>query len=330
MTNKREYAFDALRVIAMIMVVVIHVANVYTRSFSSISSSSYVVSLIFSTFSRVSVPIFFMISGALLLDRKFDTKKYLKRIKKFIILIIVWDLVYLIWEYLFLGVTHDNLLKLIKEPYRAHLWFLYTILLIYILQPLLRIVLNKLNKPIKYIILIAWLSLSIIGVMGIIKLPGVFSTLTHIGYFIMGKYLYDFSKSKDLRKFTIFFIIVIIVCVGLSVYLNYTTSLARNHFYKGYLGYRTPFLIFSSFAFYLMVLANFKKDSLSNKVMILSEVSLGVYLIHGIFLDITKVLFDYGSVNSIIGIPILSTIIFIFSVASVYYLKKIKLLKDLL
>ena len=96
MSQKREYAFDALRVIAMIMVVVIHVANVYTRSFSSISSSSYVVSLIFSTFSRVSVPIFFMISGALLLDRKFDTKKYLKRIKKFILLIIVWDLVYLI------------------------------------------------------------------------------------------------------------------------------------------------------------------------------------------------------------------------------------------
>jgi len=64
--------------------------------------------------------------------------------------------------------------------------------------------------------------------------------------------------------------------------------------------------------------------------MILSEVSLGVYLIHGIFLDITKALFDYGSVNSIIGIPILATIILIFSVTSVYYLKKIKLLKDLL
>ena len=330
MTEKREYAFDALRVIAMIMVVIIHVANVYTRSFSEISHSSYLFSLIFSTFSRVSVPIFFMISGALLLDRKFNTKKYLKRIKKFILLIVVWDLVYLFWEYLFLGVTHDDFFKLLTEPYRAHLWFLYTILLIYIIQPLLRVMLNKLNKPIKYCLLIVWISLSILGVMGIIHLPSIFSTITHVGYFIMGKYLYDFAKNNDLRKYSILLIIVIVICVGLSVYLNYTTSIERNHFFKGYLGYRTPFLILSSFAFYLLVLANFKKQSISKKVMILSEVSLGVYLIHGIFLDITKKIFDYFLINSLIGIPIFAFIILVVSVFSVYYLKKIKILKELL
>ena len=119
--KEKEYSFDVLRVIAMIMVIIIHVSNVYTRSFNFIDSNSYLVSLIFNTISRVSVPIFFMISGALLLDRKFDFKKYKKRIFRIILLIVVWDILYLIWEYLFLGVTYDKLYRLLLEPYRAHL-----------------------------------------------------------------------------------------------------------------------------------------------------------------------------------------------------------------
>ena len=95
-TVKREYAFDILRVIAMIMVITVHVSNVYSRSFGIISNNAFLVSLVFNTISRISVPIFLMISGALLLDREFNKEKYLKRLIKFIILIIVWDIVYLI------------------------------------------------------------------------------------------------------------------------------------------------------------------------------------------------------------------------------------------
>ena len=135
---KREYSFDILRVVSMIMVITIHVSNVYSRSFGVIGNKSFLVSLVFNTCARVSVPIFLMISGALLLDREFNLKKYLKRLFKFIVLIVVWDIVYLVWEYLYLGVTYDNLYKLLLEPYRAHLWFLYTILILYALQPILR------------------------------------------------------------------------------------------------------------------------------------------------------------------------------------------------
>ena len=86
MNTKREYAFDLLRVIAMIMVIVIHVANVYSRSFGIIDNTSFLASLFYNTISRISVPIFFMISGALLLDKKFNIKKYIQRLLKFIML----------------------------------------------------------------------------------------------------------------------------------------------------------------------------------------------------------------------------------------------------
>ena len=78
MKEKREYAFDLLRVISMFMVIVVHVSNVYSRSYGIISNQNFLYSLIYNTISRISVPIFLMISGALLLDRKFDKKKYRK------------------------------------------------------------------------------------------------------------------------------------------------------------------------------------------------------------------------------------------------------------
>jgi len=49
---KKEYSFDVLRVIAMIMVIIIHVSNVYCRSFGFINSNSYIITLCFNTISR--------------------------------------------------------------------------------------------------------------------------------------------------------------------------------------------------------------------------------------------------------------------------------------
>ena len=58
MTKKREYSFDILRIISMFMVIVVHVSNVYSRSFGIIGNKSFFISLVFNTISRISVPIF--------------------------------------------------------------------------------------------------------------------------------------------------------------------------------------------------------------------------------------------------------------------------------
>ena len=64
---KRDYSLDFLRVVACILVIVIHVANVYCRAFTSIEQVNYVGAVIFNAIARISVPVFFMISGALLI-----------------------------------------------------------------------------------------------------------------------------------------------------------------------------------------------------------------------------------------------------------------------
>ena len=329
MKNKREYAFDILRVIAMIMVIVIHVSNVYSRSYGIISDSSFIVSLFFNTISRISVPIFLMISGALLLDRKFDKKKYLKRLSRFLILIIVWDIIYLVWEYFYLGIIYHNLYKLIFEPYRAHLWFLYTILILYAIQPVLKIILEKANKVCKIILLLIWLSFSTISISNPL-IAEYFTIFSYMGFFILGKYLYDFIKNHDLRKYNILFIILILVCVAGSMTFNYHLSHKYNMFYNLYFAYRTPFIMTAAFCFYALIISNYKKDYISKTIDELSKLSLGIYLIHGIFLDITVKTFVYQSIHSIIGIPLFTCDIFICSIISVFIIRKTKYLSKII
>lgn len=325
MKKTREYAFDILRVISMIMVIIIHIANVYCRSYGMISTKSYLISLIFNTICRVSVPIFFMISGSLLLDRSFNKEKYIKRVLKYIVLIVVWDIIYLVWEYFYLGVTYDKLYMLIIDPYRAHLWFLYTILVLYAIQPLLKLIMNKSNNVVKIILLTVWIILSLASMIN----PYVakfFTIFSYIGYFIIGKYLYDFIKKYDLRKYNISLVLIMIICFSISIWMNYSLSIKLNQFYNLFFAYRTPFIMISSFALYVLIISNYRKDSLNKFITGLSDLSLGVYLIHGIFLDVTVKIFIYSSINSLIGIPVFTVIIFVLSIISTFIIKKIKYL----
>lgn len=330
MKNKREYAFDILRVVSMFMVIVVHVSNVYSRSYGSISMNDFLASLIYNTIFRVSVPIFLMISGALLLDRKFDKEKYWKRLWKFVLIIIVWDVIYLVWEYLYLGATYSPLYKLLWEPYRAHLWYLYTVVLLYFLQPGLKWALDRMSKKTKWIVLIIWLALSTYSIFNN-SVSHYFTQISYIGYFVLGKYLYDFIKKHVTKKHNWIEILIIVVCMAMSIILNYVASLKYDKFYNAYFAYRTIFIMLPSFAFYAYVITNYQKDGINKWIALLSELSLGVYLIHGIFLDIVvheiKLHFN---ISAYIAIPIYATIILILSVASVYILRKIKPLQKII
>ena len=329
--KEREYSFDVLRVIAMIMVIIIHVSNVYTRSFNFIDSNSYLVSLIYNTISRVSVPIFFMISGALLLDRKFEFNKYKKRILKIILLIIVWDIIYLIWEYLFLGVTYNKLYKLLIEAYRAHLWFLYIIVVMYIVQPIIKKILDNINKTLKISLLILWLLLSTISMYNS-TIANVFTIFSNMGFFILGKYMYKYLIKLDInknKKYIIIMLFILILSYSISIYLNYTASLKFNMFYNLFFAYRTPFIIIATFIIFKLVYLLTHEKNPNTTIILLSNLSLGVYLIHGVFLDITTKYIDYKNVIPIIGIPSFTLFILICSIITVYIIKKIKIINKI-
>ena len=125
--RQKNYNIEVMRVIAFIMVIVIHVSNYFCRAYGSISTGEYVYSLIINSLARVSVPCFFMMSGVLLLGRTEGMDKALARAKKFFGVLCVWTLIY----YLFNVYYTDqgcSWRKLLEKPAEAHLWYLYVMI----------------------------------------------------------------------------------------------------------------------------------------------------------------------------------------------------------
>ena len=327
MGKERDLRFDLLRTLSMSLVIIIHVANVYCNDYGMISSSSFLGGVVFNVLARVCVPIFFMISGALLATRKFD-KKYFQRVWKIVLLIIVWDILYLIWEYFYLGITYDHFYRLLFEPFRNHLWFLYTLVVVYLVQPIVGLIINKNNKILNFIVIFIWLffcSLSII----LPSIASYFSILCFIGYFFIGRVLYDYFKDKNINKLLLSLLFITIGCLTLDIILSYNISVDKKKFYNVYFAYRNPLLVIASCSCFVLIF-NYLPKKLSKRWLDFSALSLGIYLLHGVFLDISKEVFTYNSLNSFIGIPLFSVLILAITAVCVYLLRKIKILDNII
>ena len=102
--REKNYNLELVRMISFIFVIAIHVTKYYCRAWGKIPQEEYVFSLAVNVVSRMSVPCFLMISGALLLGREEPVKKHLHRTPSFLTALIVWDAVLLSVEYILYAV----------------------------------------------------------------------------------------------------------------------------------------------------------------------------------------------------------------------------------
>ena len=88
MNRQRVCCFDLLRVISIFFVIVIHVTSVAPRACDTMTGA-WMANALINSISRWSVPVFFMVSGALFLDpnKQLSIKKlYTKNILRIAIL----------------------------------------------------------------------------------------------------------------------------------------------------------------------------------------------------------------------------------------------------
>ena len=136
-TNKRLSYIDILKVIAAFMIVMLHVSASYI---DMSNASPHGLEYFFNSLTRIGLPIFFMISGALLLRDEYHFK--LKRKFFFILKIyIFWSAFYVLVQQVAYLKSGNPLLSLpemivqwIRGPY--HFWYLAMLLGFYLLMPL--------------------------------------------------------------------------------------------------------------------------------------------------------------------------------------------------
>ena len=117
----KDYNLELIRMASFVLVIAIHVSNYFCRADGQISDGEYLFSLVIDTFARVSVPCFFMISGALLLGRDEPLSKHWKRLRRFFLALVVWSVIYYLWNTFYMKSDFD-LREIFYVPAEAHLW----------------------------------------------------------------------------------------------------------------------------------------------------------------------------------------------------------------
>lgn len=327
-TTQANFGISILRLLATLSVVIIHISGPEVVKLGKISNFDWNVANFYDSISRYAVPVFFMISGALLLGREFEIKDFLKnRLGKIIPPFLFWSFFYsLTNRYVF---THEtfSISKVIRDVFYGseyHLWFVYTLIGVYLISPIFQkwIHFSKQND-IKYFLII-WIVTLFLTIPGVaIYFPKInFAYFSgFLGYFILGFYLNKYVKSSNLVSY-----LLILIGVGITFFGTYYFSNKNNVFYDYFYEYLSVnALLVSSGVFMVFTKIKNINDNIKPLLSKVNECSFGIYLIHPLVINIFAVLgvFAY-SINPLIDILILSLTCFLLSFIVVFVIKKIK------
>lgn len=131
----RNLNIDLIKIISCIGVVGLHVFYQY-------GENSDIYRLIYNM-GIISIPLFFMASGYFMLNRSVDWKKIINKVKKIILFVTIWGIVFwLLYGIMDRRLTLYQLAVNILGPYiqKGHLgqfWFLASLIIVYLLSPIL-------------------------------------------------------------------------------------------------------------------------------------------------------------------------------------------------
>ena len=231
MDNNREYWIDAVRSFACLCVIMTHAA------IPNGSDGQYMVA-IYNYFAVGGASIlFFMISGALILNKERDTIPFMKkRVTRIVFPMVFWSLFFIGVKYLQgIFTAQEAIEKVIRIPFGPQVgvyWFIYVIFGIYMLTPILSVWLNRCSKKDLEIYLIIWGVTLFLPYLNIID-PRFLCLISYvrgylyyfygfIGFALLGHYLRRYANiTIDQRKYLYLFIAIVailpIVLYALSV-----------------------------------------------------------------------------------------------------------------
>lgn len=337
---------DEVRSLAIILVVLGHLIRYFSKDFASWQVCSGVFSL-----TRMGVPLFFTVSGALLLKRKHDIKLFLeKRFKRVVLPFAFWIVVYLIlgviiWhckptsEYFFAVIFGSHDLS-------SLFWFIWSLIGVYLLIPILSSFIREYGDfGTKYLILIT-IILSLLYTVGFFDVQQIkydfriiFNFFPVLGYFIMGSYIHNHKFKYSGRK--MFLVGIAMFAVGITVHfikIYYNglggLGLVPVDFFDIFVIMQTMGLFIAfKYADVKMIsdkIKPIKEQTLGKIIVTFSSCSFGIYFSHYI---IVKYLFDFGFMhewayeNLFIYFPLSAVIVIAISWVLIYVMRGIPFLR---
>jgi surface polysaccharide O-acyltransferase-like enzyme len=315
-----QSSIAAMRVLAAFAVVALHVAGRALVDAGHGSSSWWVANL-YRASTCWCVPVFVMISGALLLNPqqlKPAAVFYKKRMSKILIPLAFWTVLYLALractESLSWPEAGRDVVR--AQPY-GHLWFLFMIAGLYFVTPLLQPFVRSATHREQ-----TWIIVSLLAAGSVYDLicqftggfgrPTMFSMfITYVPYYLCGSLLYRTVVSARWMKY----LAAGVVATWLGIAVGTGLIFPRQYFY----GWHNPLTILMSVGVFLVGSSLLhRREGRGNIIRYLDSISLGVYLIHPLIIFGLKEVGHYGEHLAqwpILSIPAMS--LFIIAVSAI-------------
>ena len=365
-SKNRIFYYDALRAFAIITIIACHVSGSF--NFDYIFHQSELPVLYFNCISffnhssQIGVPIFVMLSGALLINKTDSLKKFFKkRFTRVFLPFLFWTLLFILVEIIFFNKFDISLfldIFLAKPKTHGHvLWFVWMIIIVYCLIFIYNKLLSQLNsKNKKYLINVSVALFVTYCILVTFNLWDSNSNkliyyISFFGYAVFGYWLVNmnFLNPNHLNsKISPVIMVIISFLVASGLYVYYTSviclpmAIEQNRFAGiSIFNILTPIIVLFVFLFFRYLdeidykgfSERFRESGLAKLIYSLSIHSYGIYFSHYIIVVVLGALIlqplGFFFKNPFKIIPLLTIVYLVASWFIVYLLGRIPYLKIL-
>lgn len=339
--NGRVAYADLLRSFATIGVILLHLASSQIGNVP-VGSGAWQVFNLYDGLLRWCVPVFVMLSGMFMLDPKRPlplSKLFFHNILRILLCLLFWN-----WLYILIGsgnISLHGILWALREAfggqYHYHLWFLYVLLGLYLVTPILRAFVRGASRgDLHYFLLLAFLFSSLIPTVCYLW-PGSTGTLQlwyrrlsvqvitgYVGFYVGGYYLKEYTISRVSEA-------IIYVLGGLgavaTVWGTAVLSGRGGKLVTTLYEYTSPNVVCFSVAVVVLfryVLGVSEERSRRQRLSGMARISFGIYLVHDFFIMLLANLHITAlSFSPVAAVPVLGAVVFLLSFAVAWLVSRI-------
>lgn len=338
---------DALRVIAIFGVVLLHMAG-WPTSQGNPHTVGWWFANLYNGGARFSVPVFVMASGALLLDpSRADAPGvfFRRRLTKVVIPFLVWVNVYYIRgliqtgdPFQASGWLREVLRGASTEHLPAHLWFLPMIIGLYLATPFIKPFTDRAgNRQLVLFVLLCAMTASIypfllrFADMKVSITNGLFNTF--LGYFVLGTLLHRIPLPNR-RAARLLWLPLLILSVTATTAGTGWLTLKAGKFDNWFYHYHSPGVVLTAVCVFMVCRHLFETEppapqSVAKVVNVLAPLSFGIYLVHILVMayaqPVTRLV---GFAPTAIALPIKALMVFAVSALIVRVLRAIPVVRN--
>jgi surface polysaccharide O-acyltransferase-like enzyme len=337
------YWIDLIRVVAVFQVVLVHLSYVIFFK-EKLFSPNWVAANFYDSFSRMGVPLFFMVSGYLLLGKSEPISDFFrKRFVKVGIPTLFWTVFYLLWSVdAYSDGTMSPLaiaLSMLKAMYigdvEIHLWFLYILIGIYLVVPILRVFVSAASRrDLTYFVIIWFVATPFLemtnrttGFQTALVIPVVAG---YVGYFMLGYLLTDVQLGRRGRFLSAIGCVISIAVIFFGTnWLSVGSGPIDAYFYS----YFSPPTVLASVCGFLLLKDLGQNLGKAGKlVRTIASTSFGIFLIHIFVIQLLRTgtlgfRLNSWMAPSVYMIPLTGIVVFLISFVIVFVLRKIPIIK---